>query len=101
MPNGTRPSPLSRVALVLLAVGLTAAPLQACSIPVFRYALEHWQPSPYEVILFHRGELPAVTRAALKEWDVSAAANVTLTTVDVAGPLDPELRKLWQAEQAG
>ena len=29
----------------------------ACQIPVFRYALERWQPDPYEVVVIHRGSL--------------------------------------------
>ena len=36
---------------------LTAAPLWACNVPVFRYALEHWRSDPYQVVFFHRGEL--------------------------------------------
>lgn len=27
----------------------------ACSVPVFRYALERWHPDPYEAVVFHRG----------------------------------------------
>ena len=29
----------------------------ACSVPVFRYALELWPPDEYEVVLFHEGPL--------------------------------------------
>lgn len=39
--------------LLTLALALPAA-ARACSTPVFRYALERWRPSPYEVFVSHR-----------------------------------------------
>ena len=38
----------------LLAV---SSPAQACSIPVFRYALERWKPTAYSLVLFHDGPI--------------------------------------------
>lgn len=40
--------------LILVA---TASLAIACSVPVFRYALEHWRPDPYVALVFHSGEL--------------------------------------------
>ena len=34
-----------------------ASTVWACSIPVFRYALERWQPDNYEVSIFQSGSL--------------------------------------------
>ena len=48
---------LGRCLLVTGLLILAPAVGQACSIPVFRYALERWQPSPYDVLIFHRGPL--------------------------------------------
>ena len=31
---------------------------EACQVPVFRYALERWQPDPYELVIVHKGSLP-------------------------------------------
>ncbi len=36
---------------------LDCSSLFACSVPVFRYALERWPADPYVVSVFHRGEL--------------------------------------------
>ena len=50
---------LFRILQVIAAMILVAAVAQACNIPVFRYALERWQPDSCEVIVFHRGKLTA------------------------------------------
>src|SRR5262245_43629504 len=81
----------SAVCLLLLA---GAAP--ACSIPVFRYALERWKPSAYDVCLFHRGLLPAPQKALTAKFEQSAQpVNAELTALDVNGPLDDEQKALW------
>jgi hypothetical protein len=36
---------------------LTAIAVYACSVPVFRYALERWPPDNYRAIVVHEGEL--------------------------------------------
>ena len=42
----------------LLGLLLGSSPrAEACSVPVFRYALERWKASPYEVLVYHRGKL--------------------------------------------
>lgn len=85
----------------LLALAQTTA--QACSIPVFRYALERWPAAPYEAVVFHRGPLTP-DQAAVVEWLRKAAsadgghANLDLQTVDLASENDEALAKLWQAE---
>ena len=43
--------------LIFAAVAMMPAFAHACQIPVFRYALERWQATPYEVVIFHRGPL--------------------------------------------
>jgi hypothetical protein len=42
----------------------------ACSVPVFRYALERWQPSKYELVVFHKGPLRPADRDAVGRFDV-------------------------------
>lgn len=47
-------------AVVLAACAMTLATVAlACSVPVFRYALERWQPDDYPVTIIHRTELTA------------------------------------------
>ena len=67
----------NRIALLLLA-GLLAAPsARACSIPVFRYALEKWAPSKYELIIFHQGKPgPDHQKQIQSLRDGAASANV-------------------------
>ena len=45
------------IAISPLIMAITASLAIACSVPVFRYALEHWQPDPYVVCVFQAGEL--------------------------------------------
>ena len=35
----------------------------ACSVPVFRYAVEHWPPDVYEALVLHRGKLSETDKA--------------------------------------
>lgn len=49
-----------------------AAPLLACQIPVFRYALERWKADHYEIVVLHDTPLDA---AAIQRLDQLKAAN--------------------------
>ncbi len=44
--------------LLLIGFGWNGA-VQACEVPVFRYALERWQVTPCRITVFHRGALAA------------------------------------------
>ena len=48
---------VDRLLKTAVALVLVAVVAEACSVPVFRYALERWQADPYEVFVFHRGPL--------------------------------------------
>jgi hypothetical protein len=83
--------------LVVLLLGLASTEARACSIPVFRYALERWAPSPYEVYVFHRGPLDAgAVRRAGQLKQSTASANFTLTLADVSGKLRPQMDRVWR-----
>jgi len=43
--------------ILFLAMVLASGAVLACSVPVFRYALERWEPSPYVLMVFHRGPM--------------------------------------------
>lgn len=84
------------LALVLLALSLVegasaAVSTTTCNIPVFRYALERWHASAYEVVAYHRGALTDDGKAALNVLR-QAGANVDVDRIDVAGAV-PEKRK--------
>lgn len=80
---------VSLPALALLALAASGAPLWACSVPVFRYALERWPADPYAAVVFHRGPLSADQGRWLQRLRAAAAneahpANLQVTTVDLA-----------------
>ena len=96
---------LSHRALLLttLAVSLAGGSLStanACSIPVFRYALEHWTADPFRLHLFHRGPLTSEQAGWLellgeRNLDGEPVANLRIETIDVEGDLSAEPAELW------
>ena len=60
---------------------VVTAQSDACSIPVFRYALEKWQPDPYITFVLHRGELTAEQQKLIDALQ-STPANLIVETVD-------------------
>ena len=96
-------------ALVLLAafacsVSLPAHTARACQIPVFRYALERWAPEPYDVVVFHEGELGPAEKQLLGQVGerAKAPANVTVTLAQPSSAtLDEPLRRLWKEQSRG
>lgn len=83
--------------LVILACLLPACPTRACSIPVFRYALEKWAPSKYELVIFHKGEPSPADQKRIKILrDQSATANLLTNTIDLSANLEPNIRKIWE-----
>ena len=100
-----RPDPrqLKRIA-VLLGMLMTTSPLWACSVPVFRYSLERWPADPYEVAVFHRGELTEAQQAIVNDLGQEGKAgelfaNVRVMTVDLDADPDEALLKLWEAQK--
>lgn len=88
------------VIFALFALAITAsAPASACTIPVFRYALEKWDLTRYDIHICHRGPLPADLERVVKSWDDNPnKANLDITTIDQDGKVPPKLQKLWQRE---
>lgn len=60
------------LALLLGLVVTLVCPVisMACDTPVYRYAMYKWQPAPYELYLFHEGELTADQQAVSEAIDV-------------------------------
>ncbi|MCI0681145.1 MAG: hypothetical protein L0Y71_03490 [Gemmataceae bacterium] len=80
--------------IVLLLLAPTLG--RACSIPVFRYALERWELSKYEIAVFYERVLPPDLDKALKVLEAgSSAANITVVRVDLQGEVAPEYAKQW------
>lgn len=87
------------VLAVVLGCGGTAC---ACNVPVYRYALERWNPDPYRVTLFHRGALSEAQHAMLHPLEDASlgksSANVTYRAVDVDAIQADADRALFDAQ---
>lgn len=94
-------------AAAMLSLSVSAS---ACSVPVFRYALERWPAGYFNVLVFHRGELSAEQKA-VTDWlgaradDPNRPGNlaVALLDGDALDANDPNLtvpksvRALWES----
>ena len=82
--------------LAAAVVGVWAASAAACSVPVFRYALERWRAEPYEAYVFHQG---APTPEEQKAIDRLKAAEdfLDLRVIDLAAGPDAEAANVWES----
>jgi len=79
-----------------------ATAINACSVPVFRYALERWQPDVFQALVLHRGELSDEQKKLVDAFDRSEGknkANVELVTVDLDASPPPELLSLLKKQK--
>ncbi len=95
---------------MLLAAGVAAwfAPAiqeaRACSVPVFRYALERWPADDYAVFVFHREPLPAKDQAVI-DWlgkrleGDPPPANCRVFLVDLNEDLNPYVKAVWEKQK--
>jgi hypothetical protein len=88
----------------VLSCLIAASTSQACSVPVFRYALEQWRPDNFEVIVFHRGPLSDVekdlaAKVEPKDIDASYTANAWARMVDLDASPEPALVELWEQQE--
>lgn len=78
----------------LTALSLPPKMASACSVPVFRYALERFQADPYCFTVYYRGSLTGQAKAAVDALqrigaDSGPAANFDVKTVHLAAPPQP------------
>ena len=96
------PSSLSTwaVGLGLLAAALNCSVI-ACNIPVFRYALERWEPDPYVLIVFHNQPLNLEQRAmvqGLTKARNGTSPNLLVREIDVSQSMPGLFQELWRAQ---
>ncbi len=74
-----------RTKLILMGLlALLPAYVQACSTPVFRYALERWPADFYDGVLVHRGPIAEDHPAArLFEGETAEFMNLRLSRMDL------------------
>lgn len=92
----------ARILGLITAALLSVASASACSVPVFRYALEKWPADVYQATVFHRGPLTAAQQALARELSRDGLAgrlhaNVSVETVDLAQNPPPEALERWRA----
>lgn len=88
----------------MVAAGAIGSTALACNVPIFRYALERWEPAEYQAVVFHRGPLSAAEQQAVgslrggRPDHEKAAENLVIESFDVSGGLDAVTAKLWQEQ---
>ncbi len=90
-------SHLSALLTVAIAFASAAPACRACSIPVFRYALERWPAEPYEAVVLHRGPLGPAEQAAFDALRKTTQGDAALTNLQVRA-LDLATADATQAE---
>ncbi len=94
-----------RMGLVFLAVTLGSTVALACSVPVFRYALEHWGADAYEVLVFHDQDLSPEHSNLLQQLQLSQTpssnANVRVRAVDLRQPAADDDVLSWRQRLTG
>jgi hypothetical protein len=92
-------------AVLLTAIILGAARAEACSVPVFRYALERWLAEPYQVYVFQKGPL-GEDPAKIVDWlrkraeDANVPSNIEVCPVDLDAKCEEQALEIWK-RQAG
>lgn len=82
------------VIIVFLAGFYTSA--AACTVPVFRYALERWEPDVYPVIIYTKGVPQSKDSAIVQVIVKKYKANAVIVYADVTTRLAPELKRALQ-----
>ncbi len=83
--------------LVLLVCVATCSAALACQVPVFRYALERWNPDAYRIVVLGDGELGAAQEEMLSQIRAAhKSKRVEMTFIDANKTADPTLIHLWK-----
>lgn len=74
---------------IVAILTVTAPAGRACTVPVFRYALENWPADPYRALVFHRGKLDPADQAIVDWLEEQASAegaqvNCLVRCIDLA-----------------
>jgi hypothetical protein len=100
-----RPTSIFVLALAVAVMMLATFSAAACSVPVFRYALEKWPSDPYQALVFHQGPLTSPQQTLVRELEGRGAAgplhaNLSVRLVDLADNPTPEQIELWRQQKS-
>ena len=93
-------------AFLFLNVLIVTSAVPASSLPVFRYALEHWPADDFAAVVYHRGALSETQQAVVRDLGAEGLAgalhaNVSVQTVDLTANPDAGLLALAPSEIEG
>ncbi|HPO13943.1 MAG TPA: hypothetical protein PLI09_10895 [Candidatus Hydrogenedentes bacterium] len=77
---------------------------EACSVPVFRWALERWPADQYELIIFHEKPLSPGDHArihSLEQRIENTSANLQVRSMDVTQSIMEHYLPAWKKVQGG
>lgn len=78
--------------LPLLSLAAAARDACACTIPVFRYALDRWEADKFQLLLPAASAADSSLTSLLRPLRANNSANLAITTASSPGPALPELR---------
>lgn len=90
----------NRILLSIFLAALVGSSALACKVPVFRYALERWNPDKYEVLIIHNEPLDATSQSLVDQLKSSkrrATTNYEIQSVAADDLRDKRLVALWKA----
>jgi len=98
-----------RVILVAASMLAACSPIWACRTPVYRYAMYNWQPAPYRIYCFYRGELSADDRRIQAAFPLRSeeleSVNAVFRPVNLDDPkalaaVPKIVRRSWEEQPA-
>jgi hypothetical protein len=90
--------------MLMVLLVLVPASAFACSVPVFRYALERWTADYYDAVLLHREQLTDDQKQLLNELrqedsETDAFLNLRVLEADVNDTTDEKVKDLLKSEE--
>jgi len=96
--------PQSSVLCLMVLFVLLPVSAFACSVPVFRYAMERWPADYYEAVLIHRGQLTEDEKQLLNELrqedsETDDFLNLHIMELDIATTTEEKVKSLLMSEE--
>ena len=90
---------LALLKFLVIGLFLLVPTCRACSVPVFRYALERWPSDVFEAVVLHPGPLTSPDKEAVEALDQFAQknpVNLSVQILDTSKPLPPAYENLGE-----
>jgi hypothetical protein len=84
------------IRLWLLLFTLVTGPALACSVPVFRYALEHWPADPFQITVLHKGALTAEQKIQIP---IAPLANAKMRMINLETETGEDALAFWKEQK--